>query len=331
MGKIIIRNEEDVYWHLAAYLANATALREAVLEMREYPPLTIVLRGDKFDGSMTPTVMQAFIEFQRGINRAYAVARFGAPAVQRLTAAERQALELSVRVRRGSSVLQFDMTKILLKLMDSASPMPPEYITATVLGSVALFAGTTVVKHIISKRAEMRRHLEEQKTQRETQVTLREMTAQETQRMNIMAELVRRHPVMENLQRSAEDATVATLKGIASARDGDIQGVHVEAAEAAALAANARRQSAEMRLDGFYYIRVVNSRNPAFFKVALSAADGDAELTAEARDSELSAADKRALQTAEWEHQPVWLAINAKDLDGDISAAKILSVGSKKL
>lgn len=86
-----------------------------------------------------------------------------------------------------------------------------------------------------------------------------------------------------------------------------------------------------MRLDGWYRITAVNSRDPAVFKVALRTGDSNAELTAEARDSELSPADKRALQTAEWERQSVYLAINAKDADGDIRAAKILSVGSEKL
>ena len=132
----------------------------------------------------------------------------------------------------------------------------------------------------------------------------------------------------------AHDANIAVLKSIASGSGGEIQGVKVDAHEAAILSANERRMSQEIRLDNNYRIMAVNARDASVFKVTLQVLDTNAEFVAEARDMELSLDDKAKLQNAEWGHTVIWLSINAKTFNLGktneyIQGAKILKVGKE--
>ena len=193
---IVIKSEEDIYKHIAAYVKNNEALKDVNLSFEHEATLKIRIHGDKFDGSMTPTVMRAFIEIQRGIYRSYAIAKYGTPEVRRLNDRERADLEMSVRIEKGSSVFEAEMSKIFLQLSDKIiNKMPPEYILAIVFFSILTYAGGSVARTFIVKRAETKQY-------KEGQITQRVLSAEETKRHEIMASLVRKHPVLENIQNS---------------------------------------------------------------------------------------------------------------------------------
>ncbi|OLO06871.1 hypothetical protein BTW08_15365 [Salinicola sp. MH3R3-1] len=70
-NEIVIRYEQDAYDTLQ--LATAGGLADNVeIRFDGWPQLEIVVKGDRYQGTISPSIMKGFIEFQSAIYRTYA-------------------------------------------------------------------------------------------------------------------------------------------------------------------------------------------------------------------------------------------------------------------
>ncbi|MNZ24532.1 hypothetical protein D3C78_416800 [compost metagenome] len=323
--KLAIKNEADAFAVIKSFLEGEPLKGEIHLE--GWPTLRVRLVGDKFEASITPSVMKSFLELQNLVYKSYALAQYGTEDTRKLSKEERDELEIEVKVEEGSSIFEVDFQEVLIKFAEKAGEnMTPEMTAITILGLGVLWVGKTSYTSYLNHRKDMR--LSEAKTeeQRDMLTAIQEQSKQETARLETLTKLLVRQPALEQIGRQTYDARTEMLRGFATADEATVDGVTISGDVAQELITNARRKAAEKRLDGYYRILRVDSSNPEEFRVKVRKHKGTLEFEAVVEDMSLDAEKKEVLQYAEWERTVVHLSINAKVLDEDIKQATILGV-----
>jgi len=322
----VIHSEEDALRFVEMYVSGQE-LPDGV-SFEGWPNLTFRLTGEKFHGSLTPSVMKGFVEMQSQINRSYALLKYGTPDPRKLSREEREAIEIQVNVENGSSLIEVNMDGFMGKLAQAVvGKMGPQEIVITILGTALIWGGVVLFKKYLEDRKDVRKSELKSESEREHLSAMKFMSEQETKRTELLTKLISEKPALENQERLAYDAKTDIVKSFAKADTAQIDGVVLDSDLAQTLTANARRKSTEIRLDGNYRIEKVDSTDPECFKVQVKNVNSDLRISCIVQDVFLDAAEhKKALQQAEWDRKPVHLSINAKELDGEIKSAIILYV-----
>ncbi|WP_060507202.1 hypothetical protein [Pseudomonas sp. NBRC 111124] len=322
---IKIRNEDDAFKVIQEFLDGARF--KGGVELEGWPKLKVRLVGDKFESSITPSVMKSFIELQNVIYKSYAIAQYDTDDTRRLSKEERDELEIEVKVEEGSSIFEVDFQEVLIKFAEKAGEtMPPEMMVVTILGLGVLWAGKTSYAAYLNYRKDVRAAEAKTEEQRDSLSTIEALSKQETARLEVLNRLLVAQPRLEIVSRQVYDARTEMLKGFSTADEATVSGITVSGDIAQELVTNARRKAAEKRLDGFYRIVRVDSSNPDEFKVKIRKHRSTEEFEAIVEDTSLNEEKKEVLQYAEWERTTVFLSINAKILDGAIKQAIVVGV-----
>lgn len=323
---VVIQTENDIYKVLEDYLnqPNYFLNNEIVFDFKE--KLEFRLTGEAFHGSITPTVMKAFIELQNGLNRAYALVRYGSANTSLLTAQERADLEFVVVVDKGSSLFSIEMGESLEKfLTEAVSQMTGTELSVTVVAIAALWFGHSAFKHFLEYRKEKRATEAKEVQDIELIQHLSFSSEQETERARIMAQVIARQPVVESVKEIAQETQVEVVKRMAQAEKIEIDGIEFTGEQADELVKNARKRPIEVRLDDIYRILAVDSSSPDEFKVTIQAIETGLRFTASVQEDSIEHKYKKILQQNEWAKTPLFLQINAvkRVTDGSIVRATI--------
>jgi hypothetical protein len=322
----VINSEEDALRFVEMYVAGQD-LPDGV-SFDGWPNLTFRLTGEKFHGSLTPSVMKGFVEMQAHINRSFALLKYGVPDPRKLSKEEKKAIEIQVNVEDGSSLIEVNMDGFLGELTQAVvGKVGPQEIVVTVLGTALIWGSVALFKKYLDNRKEVRMAEVKSESDREHLSAIRFMSEQETKRTEILSTLISNQPRLDNQERLAYDAKTELVKSFSRAETAEIDGIVMDGELARTLTTNARRRSNEIRLDGNYRIEKVDSTDPESFKVQVRNVDSDLRISCIVQDVFLDAIEhKKALQQAEWDRKAVHLSINAKELDGEIKSAVILFV-----
>lgn len=326
MSVITIQTEADIYQVLQDYLDKPNYLHNTEIHFDFKEKLQFRLTGDAFHGSITPTVMKAFIELQNGLNRAYALAQYGTANTSFLTAQERADLEFVVAVDKGCSIFSIEMGESLEKLfMEMVSKMTGTEAVITVVTIVALWFGNSAFKQFLEYRKDKRTTEAKEIQDRELIEHLSFASEQETERMKIMAQIVARDPMVASVREVAHESQVEAVKRLAQAETIEIDGTEFTGEQAEELVKNARKRPIEVRLDDIYRILAVDSSSPDEFKVTVQAKGTGLRFTASVQEDSIEHKYKKILQQNEWAKTPLFLQINAvkRITDGSIIRATI--------
>lgn len=312
---IVIRSEEDAYAVLElAAKGELGPYRDIVFD--GWPTLQLYLKGDKFDQSITPTVMRGLLEFQRGLYRSFAAAKYDNPT-RRLSDDEKKSLEVRVDVGKGSSDFGINFQDLAIELVKQlGGKMDPTSVLIAVVSIAVLYFGSSSVKAYLEYRKDVRAKEVSDETQRKTLEALQFTSSQETERMKIMADVVKASPRVENIARLAYDAQTELVKSMAAGDEARLAGVSVEPEIAEALTRNARRKGVDVRLDGLYRLLKLDWSGETKLRVKIYNVNSAIVLDADVQDDSLDGRHKAALREAEWNRVPVQLRVNAK-LFGD--------------
>lgn len=321
MEKAIIDSDDAAFEWLERYLEGGMDADD--VEFQGWPKLNIRLDGDKFQGTLTPSVMKGFVELQASIYRSYALSRYGVPNAGRLTKEEREDLEIQVSVDKGSTLLGIDFQELLLKWGDK---MEPVHLAFTLVGLGVVMGSTVAFKAYLNQRRDIRMAEVKSESERMHLATMKFMSEQETKRTEVMARTVHRDPMLDNTSRFIDDGRGELLKGLSKADSAAIDGMDLDPDDTAQLLRNARRKASEVRLDGHYRILRNDTTDPTAFKVKVRNVHTNAEFEALVQDESLNDRYKQLLQRAEWDRSPVQLSINAKSLEDDIRNAVVIRV-----
>jgi hypothetical protein len=314
---IVIKSEEDAYAILEMAARNEIGDYGAI-RFDGWPTLSIYLKGEKFEQSITPTVMKGLLELQRGVYRSYASAKFNTPN-RRLSDQERDELEIKVSVGGGSSSFEINFQEIAVKLIEQLGPrMNPTEVLYTVVSIAVLYFGTSAYRSYLENRKDIRAREVSDETQRATLEAMKFASEQETKRTAIIASLASQDQRVESIANIAHDAHTEVVKCLSAGTEAKLDGINLPPEVSEVLTQNARRQSSDVRLDGTYRILKLDWSDPVRFKVKVQNIKTGAQVDAEVQDDSLTGKYKDALKAAEWSRKPVILHINAKQIGDDV-------------
>jgi hypothetical protein len=322
---IIISSEDDAFKYLEKCL-NGEKI-DGNIVFKNWPVLTFRLIGDKFDQSLTPSVMKCFVDIQSQINKAYALSKYGSPDAKRLTKEERDELEIQVKVDKGSSILEV----IFNKFIESGfSNMTGQEAMITVLGTALIWGSVSMFKGFMSNLKDKRADESRDQITKEQLKTMQLMTENETKRTELLSNVISKSSELMNHKNYSDLAKADIIKSFSKASEAEFDNIKLDQELSKQLSTNARRRSSEIRLDGMYKIEKVDSTDLDCFKVTVRNTANGQRVNAVVQNIFLEASKyKEMLQIAEWDRKPIKLSINAKEIDGEIRDATILYVGDK--
>lgn len=320
-----IRTEQQAYALLEETLSGSFTAGTAI-RFEGWPTLTLHLHGDKLDGSITPSIMKGLVEFQKGLYHSYAVVKYGNSA-KRLSEREKTALEINVKVGKGSANLSAPSEDIAKHLItELVTKMTPEHVLIAVLTLIIMYFGQSYLRSILDAKKEIRLKEITDETQKAALEAMKFSSAQETERTKIMAGAFQSVPALQLAAKIADDTHTEVLKSITSADSATVSGVELTKDMTLSLVQNARRNSTDVRLDGIYRLLKLDWSEPGRFRVKVWRESDGIELDADVQDDTLTGAYKDLLKAAEWDREPIHLSINASVIGGRYRDALIVQV-----
>lgn len=271
--------------------------------------------------------MKGFIEFQNAINRSYALEKTGVPDPRKLSKEEKDALEIKVKVEKGSSIFQINLPDQLVNLGGKViDKMDPTTLAISGVAIATMWFGTIAWKQFLQYRKEKRESEVNSESERAHLETMQFMSEQETKRAKMLTDFAEKVSYVDNTSRFSDDARIDLLKSLSHASVAEIDGVAMDDDLVKQLTKNARRKSEEVRLDGTYRVRRNDTTDPDVFKVRLENVENSSIIDATVQDDSITTPIKVAIQQAEWQRIPVELKVNAKSLEGTIRNAVVIGL-----
>ena len=314
MPTLVIRSEEDA-WQVLEKAVNGEEFPDnLLLRFDGWPSFKLDVSGRDWHSTVPTRVMPSLLEVQKDINRAYAHIRYDDFNLRRLKEEERDDLEVVVKVKEGSSVFDADLWNQFSRMAEAAVVrMSGDQIVISVLGVALTIMAPVMFKAWLASR--------EKDREEETRVQL---SKEETQRLQVMAEAMRQHPPLEVVR---DDAVATTNKLLKVARPGDnieMKGVQIPAEEAQELAQPERERAKEIELEGDFRVLGNRTDKGAGFRVTVQRIADGLTVSADVL-AELAWDQKEAIQQAEWSKTAVHLEIRAEMLRETFSRAVVLS------
>lgn len=314
--ELLIRNEDDAWQALKDAIDGKIPSDLFDIKFENWPTIDIKLVGENFNSSITPRVMEGFLELQKIINQAFASFRYNTHNARLLTDEDKKALEIIVRVSPGSSQLVAILQSAVETFVKGAvNKMDAKNIVITILGAGLLWTGNSCWNSYLENQREIK--------QIEVQSFAGE---QETQRMKILADALTTQPNLKTVQQDATAMYNAVLKATSTAEKVSIAGNEISHDTVKQLVKKDRAKSNEVQLNGVFRITAVGNAITDSYKVDVSNDQG-LNFTAKLSDAMITVGDnKQILQDALFDRRPVYLMVNARDRHGEIANATIVGV-----
>ena len=344
MDKLVITSDEDALRLLKDLTDGHVDSGKIQVKFDNWPCIHVYLKGEKFQQSLTPTVMKGFVELNKNLNKTFALLKYQ-DSSKRLTSEESKKLEFSVKVDGGSSDVKVDLSKSLEELVrgiaSGVQNMESLHLLIGILGSGLLFAASFSFKKYLQHRTEIRlREIEQQQNAVDREVRLTELrglqfaSQQETERMNLLQKILTQQPQLKPIDDYAYNAHTELLKGLSGAELVKVQDSELKEDNIEELKSNARKRSVEDQLTGIFKVigsdhsskeecrlKLVNTVNNEQLNVSLVL---DPESLAVPRMKEL-------IMNAEWNNTPLIFTLIIRKNHEKITKAVIESVRTPAL
>lgn len=315
---IVIRNESEAWDWLTKALEGEIPPEEPInLRFEGWPTVDLRFSGRDFDQSVPTRIMPPILNAQKEIHRLYCQLKYGENNLRKLKDEDREQLELIVKVEKGSSEYETNLSDVLTQTFQAAvSHMESAHILIAILGSSLIWGSNVAWKNWLAHRERL------SETDSRT-----ELSRLEAEKMEIIAKASRTEPSLRVTSTGADNFRNDSLQQLKPMDGFEIpnSNFRVSGEHAADVTQTQREQSVEIRLDGEFIIESVISGATAGYKLKVRRVSDDQKLTVTIPEEALTHDQKTVLQTNEWDKRPVQLEINAKKLRGQISSATLVS------
>ena len=321
---ITIKSEGDAFSILEKMLKRGSEDQHPyTLQFDGWPVIQIRLRGEGFNSTITADIAESLVELQSAIDRTYARLVRGFPDARKLKAEERRMLRFKAKVEEGSSLFTIKLGEFAEKIASALiGKMTGSQMVILVLGVAVVMGGSSVWKQYLQEQTEQK------KIDAETQRLLT-LTQEETNRAGLMYEIVARRPEVAHTKEDFDFVRGKVVRSIGDANSISINGLELGQDAARAIASPKRAESKDIQLNGNYLISMVDHSYAGKVKLRVKRDPDGKEFIADFTDYSLNEEQIQLLQEAEWERRLVYLSINATELRGEITTAKIVSVDAQ--
>lgn len=329
MKELVIKSEADLYASLSIIKNDDLDLDGLAIRFDGWPVMSIHLHGEKFDSTITPDLMKAFIEMQSSIFRSYALARYNTIQIRGLKQAEKDLLEIRVKVKPGSSLFEINFQEILENICKSmVGKMESKHLVIMVLGIAAIYGSNSAFNSYLEGQKEVRLAEIKNEEQRNLIEQLKLSQDGETERLKILHEIISDQPRLKTINQYYASASNEILKRSGDATLITMQGMDISGDIATELTKTERKKSNEVYLDGSYRILGVDSSKTGEFKVKLKNTSTNESFIAMIVDERINPDYIKLIQKAEWQQLPIRLHVNAREANGVIKQAHIVRAES---
>ncbi|WP_146161934.1 hypothetical protein [Pseudogemmobacter blasticus] len=322
---IQIRSEDDA-WEVLNGLVEGQIKIDSIdeIELGDWIKSTLYIPEQRYDSALNAYMMRGWIDAQAAIYRSYALVKHGEANGRLLTDAEKEDLELIIKVKSGSSDQEAQLMDVIKEvLIGAVDKMDPTTLAIVIVSLALIWAGQSTMRNWLNNRKEERLAESNNKTLIKALETIQTVAAGDKDKQAVIQKAIEQQPVLQALKAEADDAKQSLVRH-ASQTDAVVNGVSVPAGAAAALTRSSRTSSEEARKDGVYYIRKVDTTVPDGFRVHVEEMNTVESFQASVQEVMSSLEDRQIIQDAEWNKVPVSLQINAKVKKGQVLEAIIL-------
>jgi len=315
---IIIKSEKDAWEWLEKALNDDPELDQPLnIKFDGWPRLHLHYIGHDFDQSVPTRIMPSLLDAQKEIHRLYCQLRYGEQNLRKLKPDDRPKLELNVKVDKGSSKYDTNLSEVLTEAAKAAvSNMDSIHILYSVLG-VALTWGSTVAWKSWLAHQEKVKEIE-------SRVQMSEL---EKEKLQMMAKTQERAPAVRELSEGIDNFRNNSLHQLKTSDSFMIpeSNISIDGDYAAEITTKPKEQSTEMRIDGEFVIQHVSSGETKGFKVKVKRLIDGKMVNVSIPEALVTPDLKTVLKNNEWDKRPFIMEINAKILRGEITAATLVS------
>lgn len=313
-GVVVVASEADAWALLQEAIAGGGSSTINGVQFSGWPYFEFDVHGRDWHGTVPTRVMQPLLDVQRDINRAYAHAEHIDFNLRRLNAQDRDALEVVLKVKEGSSLFSADISSQLNRVAQAVfGRMTGRQALIAVLGIALLITTPITVKEFLNERAAT--------VHAQAQV---ELSHEETERLQIMQQALAQHPALETVN---ADVLATASELLKASRDDDVvtlRGVPLSAADAHTLAQPARERARQFSIAGQFIVIGNKTDLPNGFRVTVRRTSDGLQLKADV-PMELAHDAQQAMRDAEWSKSPVEMSIDAESLHDRVVRAVVVS------
>lgn len=252
---ISIGNETSAWEYIKEALEGKYDNEVVELDFENWPLFHINIKGDRYNSTITASLMKSLVELQSHLNRVYAEVVYGKSA-KSLTAEERAALEIVFKVEQGSSNVVADLSGFFAELGKSAmEKMTGKQVVTVVLGAAAIWGASSAFSSYLQ---------DQQKTQAEQN------------RHEITKKLLEQQPKLLQIQNEQVATFTNILKSVPDAQQVQFDQTVITNDEMGIITRSERQASELKRLDGEYLISSLKIKPDSYKIEVLRASDGKA-------------------------------------------------------
>jgi hypothetical protein len=314
--RIPVQNEAAA-WRLLDDAIKGKLPKEAFqLDIGDWTNLNMKFVGYQFDSSLTPTMMEAFIELQKSIYRLFGKLYYNNYQSRIITDEQRKALEIIIKVSPGSSDLTAILNDAVQKLTSGAiNKLEAKHWVIILLSGILGITSTVMWKDYLKTQGEIKNA--------DVHVNL---SREETKRLDIVTAAMKEVPHATAVRSDSNEFKNSVLKSAKSADNIQIAEQTLNKTQVSKMVKNTRTQSIEARLDGKYKIIKVDSSDIDKFTVVLQNRRGDYFPAVLQNDTVSRSRNMERLQEAEWNRNYINLEVNGRKVRGEVTKATILGI-----
>lgn len=332
--EFVVSNDQDALGLLERIIAGEEVRLDCVV-FDGWPTFNLNVKGERYDSTITPELMKAFLELQTAINKAYALARYSASS-RNLKDSDRDDLKLLVHVDKGSSDFRAKLIDQVDKIGDAFMQMESKDKLRAILVVGLFVVGGYGWDGYLANKIELRKldikaieHEADRNERLDTLNLIERMDKQESQRLQtVLGHMVEQYPEIESMRGYVGDAYDKIIAGTSDADSVTVQGRKIPGAVVSELSTTKRQASVGDVVTGVYRILGVDHSINEHYKFKLRDVLRHEEFTATLPKDGAIVTDQilDILQEAEWGNKVVLLKVLTKNNHGKIVSAQIEKV-----
>jgi hypothetical protein len=240
---IIINSEDSAFEYLEKSLKGNFDNKNVNFNFDGWPKLEINVKGDRYDSTVTASLMRSLIELQVHLNWAYGQIIYGKDG-RSLTDEERASIEIVYKIEKGSSHVVADLSGFFTELGKSAvEKLTGKQIVTTVVGVAALWtAASSYSTFVESSQKEL----------------------EENNRHEVTMKLIAKEPKMAEIQNEQVEKLLSIIKSVPDADQVSIGKTTLSKAQLFEINKLDRKKTEIKRIDGKYKIISLKNRDNDF-------------------------------------------------------------------
>lgn len=139
-----VKSEDDA-WRLLGDWLDEKPIPQT--EFSEWPVLSIKINGGDYQSSLNSGQMAALVDIKLAMGRVYALLAYGVYDMRHLTSEEEDQVQFTTEVKKGSSILDTDLTPLLQAFSTAVGANPQLSVIAAILLGLAFAARPVLVKY----------------------------------------------------------------------------------------------------------------------------------------------------------------------------------------